>query len=476
MSVRSSKYRWLMCGTFSPVPDGRKRAVSGERFATVMQQVGVRAEVLLPPTLGDKDLGRAELEFDRPRKFKVGEVIAALDPLRQLQALADTLDRDRDIVTDVAAARIEKIVGAGGLAQRIRQDSSKPAADKPPVPPDPTEAAEAEAPSDPPASNQDSEPASSAVDAIFAKVEAPQASATATAKSGLDAFIGAMRSGKQKSVRVDAKVVENVSAKIRQEVSEVAIAALGNPTLARIESSWRGLKMVVSEAPQHEKLAIDLLNATPENLLEALEKYLVAADPSRPDAVFIGVVVPPSAMAPLAALAESSGVPIVVGVGEATTGHVWSNPEEESPMPDWAALRRQSCADWLGAAANPVVLYNEDAPGTDPRVVLGSAAWGVAALLAASIKRGDGPNRAVGPAGAVVSPAAIEADVGFADPRTIPTATYADLQAQKRAAEHGVILLGSEPGSDQVLVATLRMAGGNGSLPACIQSAAGRRA
>lgn len=461
-----------MCGTYSATPDGRKRAVSGERFPTIMQQVGVRAEVSLPPTLGDKVLDRVELEFDRPRKFKVSEVIAALEPLRQLQALADTLDRDRDIVPDVAAARIEKIVGAGGLAQRIREGAPKAETNKPPVPPVPSEPSEPDTPAAEAAPEGESK---SSIDAIFAKVESPRATTTPTAKSGLDAFIGAMRTGKQKSVRVDAKTVEHASAKIREEVEELAIRALGNPTLARIESSWRGLKMVVSEAPQHEKLAIDLLDASPENLLETLEKHLVAADPGRPDAVFVGLVVPPSAMAPLAALAERSGVPIVVGVSEATTGHVWTDPDEPSPMPDWAALRRQSCAGWLGAAANPVVLYNEDAAGTAPRVVLGSAAWGVAALLAASIKRGDGPNRAVGPAGAVVSPAAIEADVGFADPRTIPTASYADLQAQKRAAEHGVILLGSEPGSDQVLVAAMRMAGGTGSLPACIQSAARAR-
>jgi hypothetical protein len=53
----------------------------------------------------------------------------------------------------------------------------------------------------------------------------------------------------------------------------------------------------------------------------------------------------------------------------------------------------------------------------------------------------------------------------MSEPRTIPTAAFAALPQQRRAAEHGIVLLGSEPGSDQIIAASATMVGGGVTLP-----------
>ena len=230
--------------------------------------------------------------------------------------------------------------------------------------------------------------------------------------------------------------------------------------------------MLVAASPGHEEVGIDLVDVDPDTIVEALERCMRPDDPHRPDAVFIGMPTPPSTLEALTELAARARIPIVVGVGKTLTGHAW---REEDPFvaPDWSALREREAADWLCAAANPVVLTHEET-AAGPRLVLGSAAWGMAAILSSAVGRGGDLRSAVGSAGAVVAPAAHDVDLGFSEPRTIPTREYADVGALERAGEHGIVLLGSAPGSDQFLIGTSRMAG-RGNLLRRIEDAARSR-
>lgn len=436
--------------------------MSGERFATVMKRLGVDAAVMLPESLGDAAGGPVPLQFTRPRTFRVEDVVEAVEPLRKLRDLAQALTKEQDLAPEVVRARVERIVGKGGLADRfqpkvpVQQD--KPELPEPPEPDEP-EPAVATAPL-------------AAADDIFAMAELPGGSPEATTKSGLDAFVSAVRGSRAQTGVVDVQTRIDAAQQIRRTVAAAAASLLGQPVVARLEASWRGLRMLVASSPGHEDVGIDLVDVDPDNILEALERCVRHDDPQRPDAVFVGIATPPSLLEALTEFAARLRVPIVVGVGRTLTGSAWRE-EEPFVSPDWSALRELESANWLCGAANPVVLAHEETPA-GPRLVLGSAAWGVASILAAAVGRGGDLRSAMGPAGAVVAPAAHDVDLGFSEPRTIPTREYADVGALSRAADHGIMLLGSAPGSDQFLIGSGVMAG-RGNLVGRIEDAARSR-
>lgn len=457
------KHRWLAAATFTTSPTGQKVPVSGERFATVMKRLSVDAAVMLPESLGDAAGGPVPLQFTRPRMFRVEDIVEAVEPLRKLRDLAQALTKEQDLAPEVVRARVERIVGKGGLADRFQPKAvlqeDKPELPEPPEPDEPEPAATAAPPLAP-------------VDDIFAMAELPGGSPEATAKSGLDAFVTAVRGSRAQTGVVDVQTRIDAAQQIRRTVAAAAASLLGQPVVARLEASWRGLRMLVSSSPGHEDVGIDLVDVDPNNILEALERCVRHDDPQRPDAVFVGIATPPSLLQALTEFAARLRVPIVVGVGRTLTGPAWRE-EEPFVSPDWSALRELEAANWLCGAANPIVLAHEETPA-GPRLVLGSAAWGVASILAAAVGRGADLRTAMGPAGAVVAPAAHDVDLGFSEPRTIPTREYADVGALSRAADHGIMLLGSAPGSDQFLIGSGVMAG-RGNLIRRIEDAARSR-
>lgn len=416
-----------------------------------MKKLGVDAAVMLPTSLGDAVSGPVPLQFTRPRMFRVGDVIEAVEPLERLSKLAKTLTRETDLAPEVVSARVRRLVGDGGLAETFV--ATLEGGDDKPELPEPPERQPTPAPQATPAPT---EPA----DDIFSKVAMPVETAKEVAKSGLDAFVSAVRGPNAKPGIADDRIRVDAVAEIRRTIADAAISILGQPTVARLEASWRGLKMLMASSPGHDKLAVDLLDVDPDNILEALERAVRSDDPHRPNAIFVGIALSPSTLQAVADFAERLQVPVVVGVSKTLTGPAW---DEDDPhvAPDWTALREHSSADWLCAAANPVVLVNEET-AAGPRIVFGSAAWGVAAILAGSIDRMGSLEGNLGPAGAVVAPSAHELDIGLSEPRTIPTREYADVGALERAGKQGIVLLGSAAGSDQFLMSTNAMAGRGG--------------
>jgi type VI secretion system protein ImpC len=462
--MAGSTWRFLMIGSFTAAPTGRKYPVSGESFTNVMKRMDVRTNVAIPPLLGaEVDEKTFPLHFDRPRMFRAADVIAAIEPLRRLEELAVALTRDRDITPNVAAARVEKIVGPGRLADAIRGV-------EPPVEDEPeTEAATTR--SAPPAAAT-----GSALDSIFDKVDTSKVAPASVGKSGLDAFIGAIRSERPRP-KIDPQAIRNAAQTIRNALSDVALRILGQPVVARIESCWRGLKMVMAETPGHEDLSVQIVDvdAEADELQLAIERHVSKIDPARPDVVFIAHALAPKTLEWLAEFGADRGVPIVLGVNEALTGRLWHDLDDAAESLEWASLRSHASASYLCAVANPVVLCNEPVPEHPPRLVLGSAAWGLAAMLASAIKRHEDPGAILGRQGALVAPAAHEVEIGMSEPRTIPTAAFAALPQQRRAADHGIVLLGSEAGSDQLIAASATMVAGGATLPERLrQSARGR--
>lgn len=442
--------RWLVAAPYSVPPSGRSTAASGERFRTLMSKLGPAATVELPNRLGEAHDRTLTLEFQRPRDFRLVEVIKRVDVLCRLWDVADELERHGKV--DGALAKIRTCVGEGDLLDAVKHlVEGRPAAAAPAMTTTPQTAdrAQAEAPA---------APAGSALDAIFGKADlapsSPGADVTAAAKSGLDAFIGAIRtkgdSPSAKSASGKA-VAHGVAQLLRRTAEATALDALAHHAVAGLESTWRGLRMVVSESPGADALAIDLLDTDVAELVARLRPHLDVGPMERPDAVFVAMVVAaPDTLRMLAELGERYSVPIVVEVPDAVTGALLDDGEEQPPAPEaWTELRALDASQWLCAASNAVVLANEEV-GVTRRIVFGSPVWGLAAMLSASVGQTGGPGHVFGRAGALVSPASYDLGEGH----TIATQRLASVDQQRTLAERGVLVLGSERGSDRLRLAS----------------------
>lgn len=444
--------RWLVVAPFSVPATGRFVSASGERFRTLMTRLGPWAHVEVPDGLGHAQSRRLKLEFSRPRDFRLAELVKQVEPLGRLTDIADELDRGGKL--EAALGKIRTSVGEGPLlreAQQLVEGGASPAAA--PAAPPTASAAPAPAPA--------SAAGGSALDAIFGKTDvaaAPQADVTAAAKSGLDAFIGAMRSkGDTKASTAkpaDRAVAKQLAQLLRRAAELAALDIMAAPAVATLETSWRGLRMVVSDAPGSGDLAIDLLDSDADGLAARLRPRLDVAPMDRPDAVFVAL--PIAAADTLRTLAELGAryfVPIIVEVPDAATGSRLEDGAELAPVPDaWAELRHESASQWLCAASNAVVLANEEVGGTR-RIVFGSPVWGLAAMLSASVGQTGGPGHVFGRAGALVSPASYDLDGHAHGGHTIATQRLASVDQQRALAERGVLALGSERGSDRLRLA-----------------------
>ena len=200
-----------------------------------------------------------------------------------------------------------------------------------------------------------------------------------------------------------------------------------------------------------------MMDTSEERLLGDLQNRLSAEPMDRPDAVMVAIPIPSlDGLRSLAALAQRSLVPIVVEVPDAVTGAWLDDRSDLPPVPDaWAELQADPAAAWLGAVSNAVVLANEEADGTR-RIVFGSPVWGLASMLSASVGQTGGPGQIFGRAGALVAPASYGLDGGQGS-SSIATERMASVDRQRALAERGVLVVGSERGTDRLRLAAAPM-------------------
>jgi len=427
-----AQMRWWFVDRFTRKPDGRRIQVSGERFAALMSRLEVRATVEVADRLGDLQTRTFSVEFERPRTFRLNDLIEASPLLRQLRDLAFNLQRERNLSLAQVSAKVEDIVGQGRLTRLLAGTPSEPAA----------------SPSGPstPASGPSPNPR---VDDIFAQAELRAPSLDDEVKSGVDAFVGALL-GKRKRPEATAEARASVAEIISAAVVTTAMDILEHPDVASLEASWRGLKMLMGSVPGHDQLSIEIVDADPGDLMAALTWPTSSRE--RPDAVFIGPALRDlDTVAALAELGERQNTPIVVAIDE---GLPFANLDEHGGadlQENWSAFAKTSASQWVCATMNPIVLVHEDTT-IGPRLLGGSPAFALAAMFASTFDREAGLRSATGKANALVAPAAHDVTTAHKESRTIPTAYFASVPMQQAAARAGVVLLGSEVGSDRVLV------------------------
>lgn len=92
-----------------------------------------------------------------------------------------------------------------------------------------------------------------------------------TAKKGVEAFISDLLEPQRKGEKVEQKVVDNMIAEIDKRLSKQVDEVLHHDDFQKLESAWRGLKMVVDRTDFRENVKLELLSVTKEELLEDFE-------------------------------------------------------------------------------------------------------------------------------------------------------------------------------------------------------------
>lgn len=429
--------RFLFVGQFTAQPSGERVTVSGERMADVMARLKLRTAVVVADRLGNAGQRTYELQLGSARALRVADVIADHQPLAALAEIATALVRPGNAISiDDAIARVEQVVGAGPLSRALA------ALQQPPTP-----ASTTAAPSTAQAAPAPAAPAAVAdgIDGIFAQADVPQGDdVVRAAKTGLDAFIGAMRGGREKAPasRSDEQR-RRASSLVSDAVEATAADLLSQDPVAALEANWRGLKLVLGESPGHSRLAVELLDASGDAIADALSRVLDGE--LVPDAIFVTeAFADPATMASLAARGADASVPIIVTL----------DPEAleagELPMQAWSELRRTTAAAWLCAATNDLVATYE-ATRVGPRVAFAAPVFALAAMLAASLRRDGTFGDAFGRAGAIASPASRPLGDRRAGTRNIPTRAEMTPEPMRQMADVGVVVLGSEPGGERLI-------------------------
>lgn len=456
--------RWLVVAPCSAPPTGRFTLASGERFKNLMTKLGPKATVPVPEGLGQACRGTVTLGFERPKDFRLDEVVRRIAVLGQLNTLATELERGGKV--DTAVAKLSSMLGEGPLMQAIEriqagEPAAPPPAAEPAPPPEATEPAQSAATGGVTKGEAKGGEAKGGVsiDSIFDKADVAEPAPPAVAdvaKSSIDAFIGAMRksSGTKTTKAVAAgSVARELASFLRSAAQSTAMQIMNSPQVSALETSWRGLRMVISSSPGADDLAVELLDSDENELLSLLEQRLDVSPMDRPDAIFVARSIDSiTTLAALAQLAARRSVPIVTEAPAELTGVSLDDPTTLPPVPEaWAQLRARPETAWLCVTTNPVVLANEEF-GELQRTVFGSPTLAVAAMVSASVGQTGGPGQIFGRAGALVSPASYRRGQG-SRAVFLSTAQLATVDQQRALGQRGVLVLSCERGSDRLRLA-----------------------
>lgn len=226
---------------------------------------------------------------------------------------------------------------------------------------------------------------------------------------------------------------------------------LQHPTVARLESTWRGLLWLKEHCPPSSGLELEVLDVEPSALVETLERGLDVSPLERPDACFVvDAVEDAGTLRRLAELGEQASLPMVASVplswlGE---GQQPATAQEARAREAWRELRAQECSRWLCAAANPVVMGAEQ-QGALRRQCFAGPALAVAALLSASFRDTRTFGRLTGPGSGTHAPAVWQPQ----GRSTVATEACLSLREQERLAAQGLAAVSGWWDSNAVLLA-----------------------
>ena len=457
----SARARFRVVAPVGRAPVGARWALTSDTFAQSFRDAFAGLEVQVADTLG---AGSTRTITWSPRGLSdltLSGVIRADATLSALAELVKSMPRTID------AGWLEKliaIVGEGTLARECRE-----LLEPPPPPP----GAEPEV-STSVALSETGEKGE--IEALFERAEA---AAKPVGASAVDAFVQAMRGAPGPSPSKSAASPDGarrVRDHLERAVFRVARAVLDDPTLARMESSWRALRWFVEQSPASSGGRLEIIDAPSERALELLRAIPYDGDFEDPD---LFAVVPPVAdvetLRALAELAEERLAPCIVSRDPARDADQlldWLGSENAAR--ELRALRAEEASRWLCIAHNEAVLFDEGA-GELARTVLGSPVWALLASIAASYRATGSFARIVGQAGQLRAPATTTLSTGRDAGTALPTRHFTSIRAQSELEALGVLGLGSPRNSDRISLSSAPMVrGAADAVPLPAQIWAGR--
>lgn len=479
----SSHVHWLLLGSLSSAPNGRRFILDFDGFAETVRAADLRAKVEIGAALGASRSMMVEIAFEQLKQYAMKHVLASVPVLESLRKLAEDLGgpSTRRPSDDATVAKVIELIGDGPLAAELRRTFSNEDLKDEPTP--------ESAPAPAAASASSSDPESALVGELLERHETRQADT----KRAVDSFITAVLAARgRKPAGGEPPKPSNRRARelIETAVFGAVAAILEDPAVTQPEALWRGLQLLAKQAPRrssgHGSMLVEVVDVAPSGIEAAMRECLDDEPMNRPDAFFcFDRIEDPERLAALASTAEDMHAPVIVGVGPELFGvgdpeQVMqvlrdAKPDAGAAMPEgWAALREDEVSRWLSITFNDVVVAAEGA-GSSRRTVLGSSVFAVAAMLAASYRETGGFARILGKDGSVKAPGMHEVAKGRESGTAIPTAAFLSIRAQSELAELGIVGLGSGRNSDLVALSNVpTVRGSKDAVPLPAQILTGR--
>lgn len=316
------------------------------------------------------------------------------------------------------------------------------------------------------------------------------------AKKGVAAFIENLIGSGQKEELVNKALVDKMLVELDKKISGQMDEILHNPTFQEMESSWRGLKLLVDRTDFRENIKIELLHATKQELLDDFEfapevvqsgfyKHVYSSGygqfggepvgaiignyaftPSSPDMKLLQYVASVGAMAHTPFI--SSVAPEFFGIDsyqELPELKDLSSVFEGPRYTKWRSLRESEDARYLGLTAprfllrvpydpaeNPIKSFNyrENVSASHEHYLWGNTAYAMASRLTDSFAKYRWCPNIIGPqsGGAVEDlPVHLYESMGSLSAK-IPTEVLITDRKEFEMAEEGFIALTMRKGSD----------------------------
>jgi type VI secretion system protein ImpC len=112
----------------------------------------------------------------------------------------------------------------------------------------------------------------SLIDAILAETKMdPAEEGYSVARQGVSAFISELLKPAREGARVQSTVVNEMIAEIDRKISDQVDAIIHHEDFQKMESAWRGLKMVIDRTDFRENIIVEMLNVSKDDLLSDFE-------------------------------------------------------------------------------------------------------------------------------------------------------------------------------------------------------------
>lgn len=335
------------------------------------------------------------------------------------------------------------------------------------------------------------------LDRIIAETKlTPQDEAYDIAKRGVSAFIEELLKNKASGEPVKKALVDKMIAAIDDKLSRQVDTILHNEQYQKLESSWRGLKLVVDRTDFDQNIKIEVLNASKEDLLDDFEdapdvtqsglyKQVYTAEYGQFGGQPVGAIIANYAFGPsapdvktmqyVASVSAMSHAPFISAAGpkffgldsfEGLPNLKDMNAHFEGPQyTKWQSFRENEDSRYVGLTVprfllrqpydpeeNPVksFVYREDVSATHEHYLWGNSAFAFATRLTESFAKYRWCPNIIGPrSGGAVNDLPLHHFESMGEIETkIPTEVLVSDRREYQLAEQGFIALTMRKGSD----------------------------